>query len=314
MASKWWGHFLNGSNPLLQFLGACPTMHGGDSMHFIRKIQSSEIKFGRKYIISGAQYCILGETTRPFLPPWIGVFLWQEGHTKQPRCLEEAKNAPSSASAESAVKRKHCNLCHSRSARREWWVQEAYTPGPGRCLHDGKQKLQSGRNKAITWRWALLLSRPASSTQEKTTSQHGHHSGMTIRVWSALIMVHGSQNNSGLILPPRIACPVGCCNPDPAEKERIWETEELDTDLRSKQTKKQSFKTRARDSTRAGSGIPVELKNGPAIMMDIRRRDTEKYCSKILPIIFRKAGHRWRTLKKEMLSSTSVSTDTLTGT
>ena len=79
-------------------------------------------------------------------------------------------------------------------------------------MHDGKA-LQSGTSHNFGDGFAKRLRHSVSPT--KTTQlQYVHQTswGMTTRMIGAIIMVHG--DNSGLVLPPRIAPDAGDGHPD----------------------------------------------------------------------------------------------------
>ena len=82
-------------------------------------------------------------------------------------------------------------------------------------MHDGKA-LQSGTSHNFGDGFARAFGIQYTDKNNQLQYVHQTSWGMTTRMIGALIMVHG--DNSGLVLPPRVAPVQADGNPDPAEK------------------------------------------------------------------------------------------------
>ena len=142
------------------------------------------------------------KTTRPFLRS--REFLWQEGHTAH-ATAEEAKertimmlNVYASFLEDVLA----IPVIKGRKTDKEKFAgaEETYTVEA--LMHDGKA-LQSGTSHNFGDGFARAFG--VQYTDQNNQLQYVHQTswGMTTRVIGAMIMVHG--DNSGLVLPPRIA-------------------------------------------------------------------------------------------------------------
>ena len=142
------------------------------------------------------------KTTRPFLRSM--EFLWQEGHTAH-------------ATAEEAQERTiqmlnvYSDFCHEvlaipvvkgEKTEKERFAGAAHTFTIESLMHDGKA-LQSGTSHNFGDGFAKAFGIQYSDKENKLQYVHQTSWGMTTRLIGAVIMVHG--DNSGLVLPPRIA-------------------------------------------------------------------------------------------------------------
>ena len=142
------------------------------------------------------------KTTRPFLRS--REFLWQEGHTAH-------------ASAEEAIERTELMLdvyrrvaeevlaipviCGQKTEKEKFSGAEAtYTIEA--MMHDGKA-LQSGTSHYFGDGFAKAFDIQFTDRDNKLKYVHQTSWGISTRLIGGLIMVHG--DNSGLVLPPRIA-------------------------------------------------------------------------------------------------------------
>ena len=142
------------------------------------------------------------KTTRPFLRS--REFLWQEGHTAH-------------ASAEEAEERTvqmlnvYASFCEDtlaipvvkgRKTDKEKFAGAEATYTIESLMHDGKA-LQSGTSHNFGDGFAKAFDIQFTDKDNKLKYVHQTSWGMTTRMIGAIIMVHG--DNSGLVLPPRIA-------------------------------------------------------------------------------------------------------------
>ena len=142
------------------------------------------------------------KTTRPFLRS--REFLWQEGHTAH-------------ATAEEAEARTiqmlnvYANFCEEvlaipvikgRKTDKEKFAGAEATYTIESLMHDGKA-LQSGTSHNFGDGFAKAFGIQFADKDNTLKYVHQTSWGMTTRMIGAIIMVHG--DNSGLVLPPRIA-------------------------------------------------------------------------------------------------------------
>ncbi|MDD7077397.1 MAG: proline--tRNA ligase [Lachnospiraceae bacterium] len=142
------------------------------------------------------------KTTRPFLRS--REFLWQEGHTAH-------------ATAEEAEERTiqmlnvYANFCEEvlaipvikgRKTDKEKFAGAEATYTIESLMHDGKA-LQSGTSHNFGDGFAKAFGIQFADKDNTLKYVHQTSWGMTTRMIGAIIMVHG--DNSGLVLPPRIA-------------------------------------------------------------------------------------------------------------
>lgn len=142
------------------------------------------------------------KTTRPFLRS--REFLWQEGHTAH-------------ATAEEAEERTiqmlnlYADFCENvlaipvikgRKTDKEKFAGAIATYTIEALMHDGKA-LQSGTSHNFGDGFARAFEIQYASKENKQEYVHQTSWGMTTRLIGAIIMVHG--DNSGLVLPPRVA-------------------------------------------------------------------------------------------------------------
>ena len=217
------------------------------------------------------------KTTRPFLRS--REFLWQEGHTAH-------------ATAEEAEERtiQMLNLYADES-----------------LMHDGKA-LQSGTSHNFGDGFARAFGIQYTDKENKLQYVHQTSWGMTTRMIGAIIMVHG--DNSGLILPPRIAPTQAVIIPIQQRKEGVLEkADEMFAALKAAGVrvkvddtdKSPGFKFAEQEMR----GIPIRIECGPKDIENgqavICRRDTrEKYTVKFEELV-EKVQEILQTIQKDML-------------
>ena len=149
-------------------------------------------------------------------------------------------------------------------------------------MHDGKA-LQSGTSHNFGDGFAKAFGIQYTDKENKLQYVHQTSWGMTTRMIGALIMVHG--DNSGLVLPPRIAPVQAVIIPIQQRKEGVLETaEKLEAQLKEAGIR---VKTDATDKSpgfkfaeQEMRGIPVRIECGPkdieANQAVVVRRDTRE--------------------------------------
>jgi prolyl-tRNA synthetase len=222
------------------------------------------------------------KTTRPFLRS--REFLWQEGHTAH-------------ATAEDAEERTvqmlnvYADFCENilampvikgQKTDKEKFAGAEATYTIEALMHDGKA-LQSGTSHNFGDGFAKAFGIQYTDKENKLQYVHQTSWGMTTRLIGAIIMVHG--DNSGLVLPPRIAPTQVMLIPIQQKKEGVLEkSAEL-----KEQLIKAGFRVKVDDSDKSPGwkfseaemrGIPVRIEIGPkdieANQCVVVRRDTRE--------------------------------------
>ena len=244
--------------------------------------------------------------TRPFLRS--REFLWQEGHTAH-------------ATAEEAVERTeqmlnlYADFCEEvlampvvrgRKTEKEKFAGAEATYTIEALMHDGKA-LQSGTSHNFGDGFAKAFGIQYTDKENKLQYVHQTSWGMTTRLIGAVIMVHG--DNSGLVLPPRIAPTQVMIVPIMQKKEGVLEkAEEVRKTLAS------SFRVKVDDSDKSPGwkfseqemrGIPVRIELGPKDIEQnqcvIVRRDTREKTVVCLDEVEVKIGEILAAMQTEML-------------
>ena len=221
------------------------------------------------------------KTTRPFLRSM--EFLWQEGHTAH-------------ATAEEAEERtvlmlnlyaKFCEeylaipMIKGQKTDKEKFAGAHSTYTIEALMHDGKA-LQSGTSHNFGDGFARAFGIQFSDKDNQLKYVHQTSWGMSTRIIGAIIMVHG--DNSGLVLPPRIAPTQVMMIPIAQHKEGVLEkVDELAKKLSA------DYRVKVDDSDKSPGwkfseqemrGIPVRIEVGPkdieAGQAVVVRRDTRE--------------------------------------
>jgi prolyl-tRNA synthetase len=142
------------------------------------------------------------KTTRPFLRS--REFLWQEGHTAHATAEEAQERTIQMLNvyADFLEGILAIPVIKGRKTEKEKFAgaEETYTVEA--LMHDGKA-LQSGTSHNFGDGFARAFGVQYTDANNQLQYVHQTSWGMTTRVIGAMIMVHG--DNSGLVLPPRIA-------------------------------------------------------------------------------------------------------------
>ena len=224
------------------------------------------------------------KTTRPFLRG--SEFLWQEGHTIH-ATEEEARSETlmmRDIYEETAKELLAIPMLTGRKTEREKFAgaEETYTIEA--LMHDGKA-LQSGTSHYFGQGFAKAFNMTFLDKDNKLKHVYQTSWGVSTRLLGAIIMVHG--DNSGLVLPPRIAPTQAVIIPIQQRKEGVMEkADELLAALKAAgirakvdaTDKSPGFKFAEQEMR----GIPLrvecgpkDIENGQAVLC---RRDTrEKY-------------------------------------
>ncbi len=246
------------------------------------------------------------KTTRPFLRS--REFLWQEGHTAH-------------ASAEEAGERTvqmlnvYADFCEQilaipvikgQKTDKEKFAGAEATYTIESLMHDGKA-LQSGTSHNFGDGFAKAFGIQYTDKNNQLKYVHQTSWGMTTRMIGAIIMVHG--DDSGLVLPPRIAPVQTAIIPIAAHKEGV-----LDKAYELRDRLSAGFKVKVDDSDKSPGwkfaeqeikGIPTRIEIGPkdieANQAVIVRRDTREKIVVSLDELETKLAEVLETMQADML-------------
>ncbi|MDO4475476.1 MAG: proline--tRNA ligase [Lachnospiraceae bacterium] len=255
------------------------------------------------------------KTTRPFLRS--REFLWQEGHTVH-------------ATYEEAVERTemmlnlYADFCQDvlaipvvrgRKTEKEKFAGAEATYTIESLMHDG-QALQSGTSHNFGSKFAEAYDIQFTDRDNKLKYAYQTSWGMTTRMIGAIIMVHG--DDSGLVLPPRIAPVQAVVVPVQQRKEGVLEkAQELKDVLAAA-----GIRTRLDDSDKSPGwkfaeaemrGIPIRIEIGPKDMEAgqcvVVRRDTREKTVVALNELGTKAPEILAAMQQDMFERARVHRD-----
>lgn len=222
------------------------------------------------------------KTTRPFLR--TAEFLWQEGHTAH-ATEEEAEERTIqmlNVYADFCKEVLAIPLLKGKKTDKEKFAGAAATYTIEAMMHDGKA-LQSGTSHNFGDGFAKAFGIQYTDSNNELQYVHQTSWGMSTRIIGAIIMVHG--DDSGLVLPPRIAPTQVMVVPIAQKKEGVLEkANEIKNALAAA-----GFRVKLDDSDKSPGwkfseqeilGIPARIEIGPkdieAGQCVIVRRDTRE--------------------------------------
>ena len=245
------------------------------------------------------------KTTRPFLRS--REFLWQGGHTAHATAEEaEARTIQMlNLYADFCENVLAMPVVRGQKTDKEKFAGAEATYTIEALMHDGKA-LQSGTSHNFGDGFAKAFGIQYSDKENKLQYVHQTSWGMTTRLIGAIIMVHG--DNSGLVLPPRIAPTQVVIVPVQQHKEGVLEkARELSAVL-------SNFRVKVDDSDKSPGfkfsesemrGIPVRLEIGPRDIASnqavLVRRDTHEKMTVSLDNLDQTIGELLDTIQKDML-------------
>ena len=258
------------------------------------------------------------KTTRPFLRS--REFLWQEGHTAHATAeeAEERTQQMLNVYADFCEEVLAIPVIRGRKTDKEKFAGAEATYTIESLMHDGKA-LQSGTSHNFGDGFAKAFG--IQYTAKDNTLQYVHQTswGMTTRMIGAIIMVHG--DNSGLVLPPRIAPTQVMVIPIAQHKEGVLDKAYAIRD----ELIQAGFKVKVDDSDKSPGwkfseqemkGIPVRIEIGPkdieAGQAVIVRRDTREKIVTALENLSAKLAQVLDTMQKEMLERARAHRDSHT--
>ena len=220
------------------------------------------------------------KTTRPFLRS--REFLWQEGHTAHATAeeAEERTKQMLNIYADFCEEFLAIPVVRGRKTDKEKFAGAEATYTIESLMHDGKA-LQSGTSHNFGDGFAKAFG--IQFTDRDNTLKYVHQTswGMTTRMIGAIIMVHG--DDSGLVLPPKVAPVQAVVIPIQMKKEGVLEAAEKVRD----ELAKAGIRVRLDDSDKSPGwkfseqemrGFPMRIELGPRDIASgqavLVRRDT----------------------------------------
>ena len=255
--------------------------------------------------------------TRPFLRS--REFLWQEGHTVH-ATFEEAENRTIqmlNVYADFCEEVLAIPVIKGQKTEKEKFAGAEATYTIEALMHDGKA-LQSGTSHNFGDGFAKAFG--IQFTDKDNTLKHVYQTswGMTTRLIGAIIMVHG--DNSGLVLPPKVAPTQIAIIPIQQKKEGVLEKA---YELRDRL--KNHFRVKVDDTDKSPGfkfaeaemrGYPLRIEIGPkdleAGKCILCRRDTREKTEVVLDEVEEQAARLLDTIQKDMLERARKHRDTHT--
>ena len=253
--------------------------------------------------------------TRPFLRS--REFLWQEGHTAHATAEEaEARTVQMlNLYADFCEEVLAMPVVRGQKTEKEKFAGAEATYTIEALMHDGKA-LQSGTSHNFGDGFAKAFGIQYTDKDNKLQYVHQTSWGMTTRLIGAVIMVHG--DDSGLVLPPRIAPTQVMVIPIQQHKEGVLEkAEELKTRLAASGIRVKSDNSEKspgfKFSEQEMRGIPIRIEIGPkdiqAGQCVLVRRDTREKTVVALEDLEAKTTELLETIQSEMFARAKAHRD-----
>lgn len=259
------------------------------------------------------------KTTRPFLRSM--EFLWQEGHTAHATAEEAEERTIQMLNiyADFCEQVLAIPMIKGRKTDKEKFAGAHSTYTIEALMHDGKA-LQSGTSHNFGDGFAQAFGIQYTDKENKLQYVHQTSWGMSTRIIGAIIMVHG--DDSGLVLPPRIAPTQVMIIPIAQKKEGVLEKA---TELKTKLTG--ICRVGLDDSEKSPGwkfseyemrGIPVRVEIGPkdieAGQCVLARRDTGEKITIALDNIETEVAKLLDNIQADMLAKATAHRDSHTYT
>ena len=254
------------------------------------------------------------KTTRPFLRSM--EFLWQEGHTAHATAeeAEERTIQMLNVYADFCEQVLAIPMIKGRKTDKEKFAGAEATYTIEALMHDGKA-LQSGTSHNFGDGFAKAFGVQYTDANNKLQYVHQTSWGMSTRIIGAIIMVHG--DDSGLVLPPRIAPTQVMIIPITQKKEGVLEkAQEIKAALSEKFTVKLDDSNKNpgwKFSEQEMRGIPVRIEIGPkdieAGQAVIVRRDNREKTVVSLDNITEAVGEILEKMQADMLAKATAHRD-----
>ena len=224
--------------------------------------------------------------TRPFLRS--REFLWQEGHTAHATAedAEERTKQMLNVYADFCAEDLAIPTIKGQKTEKEKFAGAERTYTIEAMMHDGRA-LQSGTSHNFGDGFAKAFDITYAGTDNKLHHVHQTSWGLSTRIIGAIIMVHGDE--SGLVLPPKIAPVQVCVVPIQQKKEGVLEAANALLDDLKKAFPDDAQRFVLDDSDRSPGfkfaeaemrGIPLRIEIGPKDIENGKcvfvRRDTRE--------------------------------------
>lgn len=258
------------------------------------------------------------KTTRPFLRS--REFLWQEGHTAHATAEEAEVRTVQMLNvyADFCEEVLAIPVIKGRKTDKEKFAGAEATYTIESLMHDGKA-LQSGTSHNFGDGFARAFNIQFADKDNTLKYVHQTSWGMTTRMIGAIIMVHG--DNSGLVLPPRIAPTQVMIIPIRQQQEGVLEkASEIRAALAAS-----GLRVKLDDSEKSPGwkfseqemrGIPVRIELGPkdieAGVAVIVRRDTREKITAPIAELSQKVAEVLETEQHDMLERARAHRDSHT--
>lgn len=294
---------MGGLNPLQERLCVRPT-----SETLFCDFYKNEIQSYRDLPKVYNQWCSVvrwEKETRPFLRS--REFLWQEGHTAH----ATAEDAEARTQQMLNLYADFCEdilaipVVRGRKTDKEKFAGAEATYTIEALMHDGKA-LQSGTSHNFGDGFAKAFGIQYTDKDNKLKYVHQTSWGMTTRLIGAVIMVHG--DNSGLVLPPKVAPTQVMIVPVMQKKEGVLEKAAEVKNMLS------NFRVKLDDTDKSPGwkfseqemrGIPLRIEMGPrdieAGQAIVVRRDTGEKLTVAFDELNTKVADLLDTIQNEML-------------
>ena len=254
------------------------------------------------------------KTTRPFLRSM--EFLWQEGHTAHATAeeAEERTIQMLNVYADFCEQVLAIPMIKGRKTDKEKFAGAEATYTIEALMHDGKA-LQSGTSHNFGDGFAKAFGVQYTDANNKLQYVHQTSWGMSTRIIGAIIMGH--RDDSGLVLPPRIAPTQVMIIPINQKKEGVLEkAQEIKAALSEKFTVKLDDSNKNpgwKFSEQEMRGIPVRIEIGPkdieAGQAVIVRRDNREKTVVSLDNITEAVGEILEKMQADMLAKATAHRD-----
>lgn len=202
--------------------------------------------------------------TRPFLRS--REFLWQEGHTAHATAEEAEERTVQMLNVYADFLEEFCAIpvIKGRKTDKEKFAGAESTYTVEALMHDGKA-LQSGTSHNFGDGFARAFGIQYADKDNHLSYVHQTSWGVTTRLIGAIIMVHG--DDSGLVLPPKVAPVQICIVPIQQKKEGV-----LEKAAELKESLGKQFRVKLDDTDKTPGfkfaeqemrGIPLRIEIGP---------------------------------------------------
>ena len=254
--------------------------------------------------------------TRPFLRS--REFLWQEGHTAHATAEEAEERTVQMLNVYADFLEEFCAVpvIKGKKTDKEKFAGAEATYTVEALMHDGKA-LQSGTSHNFGDGFARAFEIQYTDNENKLQYVHQTSWGVTTRLIGAIIMVHG--DDSGLVLPPKVAPVQVCIVPIQQKKEGVLaKADEIKEVLKV-------FRVKVDDTDKSPGwkfseqemrGIPLRIEVGPkdieAGKCVVVRRDTKEKIDVAFTELEEKIGEILDKMQSDMLEAARARRDSQT--